>query len=118
MPRGGYRPGAGRPRGSTSSKLTASLMPGITVQTSVDNTEVPEIQPGWQTPLEYMLTVLNDPNADASRRDRLAIAAAPFLHGRPADARPGKKVMAEQAARTAGIDTEWGDDLKPSVKLN
>jgi len=94
------------------------LTPGITVQTSVDNTEVPEIQPGWQTPLEYMLTVLNDPNADASRRDRLAIAAAPFYHSRPADVKLGKKEMAEKAAQNAGAGTDWGDDLAPCVKLN
>ena len=118
MARGGYRPGAGRPRSSTSSKLTASLMPGIKVQTSAHNTEVPEIQPGWQTPLEYMLTVLNDPNADPSRRDRLAIAAAPFVHGRPADAKPGKKKMAEEAAKSAGIGSDWGDDLAPCIKTH
>jgi len=121
MARGGFRPGAGRPPGAKSIKQTTPLpinARGISVPKSLRITEPPRLHPDWQTPLEYMLTVMNDEGADPARRDRLAIAAAPFLHGRPADARPGKKVMAEQAARTAGIDTEWGDDLKPSVKLN
>ena len=34
------------------------------------------------TPLEYMLAVMRDPSVDADRRDRMAAAAAPFLHPR------------------------------------
>ena len=93
-------------------------MPGIKVQTSADNTEVPEIQPGWQTPLEYMLSVINDASADQNRRDRMAIASAPYVHSRPADVKLGKKEMAEKAAKDAGAGSDWGDDLAPCVKLN
>jgi hypothetical protein len=35
-----------------------------------------------QTPLHYMLSVVADPTADVDRRDRMAIAAAPFCHPR------------------------------------
>jgi hypothetical protein len=35
-----------------------------------------------QTPLEHVLAVLHDPKADADRRDRMAVAAAPFVHPR------------------------------------
>jgi hypothetical protein len=34
------------------------------------------------TPLEHMLAVLHDPKADPDRRDRMAVAAAPFVHPR------------------------------------
>jgi hypothetical protein len=34
------------------------------------------------TPLEYMLAVLRDENADPERRDEMAKAAAPYLHPR------------------------------------
>jgi hypothetical protein len=34
------------------------------------------------TPLEYMLNVVRDPMAAPDRRDRMAIAAAPFVHPR------------------------------------
>jgi hypothetical protein len=34
------------------------------------------------TPLEYMLSVLRDPTVDAERRDRMAAAAAPYIHPR------------------------------------
>ena len=31
-------------------------------------------------PLDYMLSVMRDANADAKRRDAMAMAAAPYLH--------------------------------------
>jgi hypothetical protein len=69
MPRGGFRPGAGRPKGSKTAR------PGV-------------------APLEYMLAVMNDVAADDARRDRMAIAAAPFVHARsaqvPADPTEGR----------------------------
>jgi hypothetical protein len=34
------------------------------------------------TRLEYMLTAMRDPSVDADRRDRMAAAAASFLHPR------------------------------------
>jgi hypothetical protein len=33
-------------------------------------------------PLDYMLSVMRDPNADHKRRDAMAMAAAPYLHAR------------------------------------
>jgi hypothetical protein len=51
-----------------------------------------------------MLMVMNDAEADINRRDRMAVAAAPFCHPRVADARTGKKderqVVAEASAST------------------
>lgn len=34
------------------------------------------------TPLDYMLQVLRDENADEARRDDMARAAAPYIHAR------------------------------------
>jgi hypothetical protein len=34
------------------------------------------------TPLEYMLSVVRDPEARSDRRDRMAQAAAPYVHAR------------------------------------
>src|SRR5262245_427836 len=53
-------------------------------------------------PLDYMLKVMRDPKADKARRDRMAIAAAPYCHERVGDKRfdnrVGKKEVAAQAA--------------------
>jgi hypothetical protein len=63
------------------------------------------------SPLDYMLTVMRDPQADPMRRDRLAIAAAPYVHPRVEPKSRGKKQRAEDAAKTAAVGTEWGNDL-------
>ncbi|HET9536447.1 MAG TPA: hypothetical protein VFP43_14090, partial [Mesorhizobium sp.] len=89
---GGYRPNAGRPKGqknlSKADRTSASQMP-----------------------LDYMLAVMRDKTADVSRRDRMAIAAAPYVHKRTDLV--GKKEAAQQAAETAGEATDWADLLKP-----
>jgi hypothetical protein len=90
MARGGYRPGAGRPRKyAADAEITGG--------------------PEDLSPLSYMLTVMNDAAADPARRDRMAVSAAPYCHPR-ADA-IGKKAEAAKAARHAGIGTEWENDL-------
>jgi hypothetical protein len=64
------------------------------------------------TPLEYMLHVINDPSASVDRRDRIAMAAAPFVHERVADTVVGKKQKLQAEAVTAGAGSDWGDDLR------
>lgn len=39
-----------------------------------------EIAKMGQTPLEYMLRVMRDSRASGERRDKMAIAAAPYVH--------------------------------------
>ena len=85
MARGGYRPGAGRPKGSPTIRLTAEAQ------------EAPD-------PLTYLRSVMADPNADPARRDRAAIALLPYLHPR---AEAGGKKAAEAAARDAERGTDW-----------
>jgi len=61
------------------------------------NTENPD----HLEPLDYMLAVMNDHAADKERRDRMAIAAAPFVHPRIAEGK-GKKQEKENKAKNAG----------------
>jgi hypothetical protein len=65
--RGGARPGAGRPKGSTERRFL----------------EQPEQRKRYKnatTPIEYLLAVMNDPLADFRRRDRAARAAVKYCH--------------------------------------
>jgi hypothetical protein len=68
MPRGGPRPGAGRPKGSKVAR-TASK-------------ERQKLAESGLTPLEYLIQLVRDETAE--RKDRLdaAKAAAPYLHPR------------------------------------
>jgi phage terminase small subunit len=53
-----------------------------------------------EKPLEYMLRVMNDPNADPELRSRMAQAAAPYVHQRQGEGM-GKKEEAEDLAKKA-----------------
>ena len=74
MSNGGKRQGAGRPKGAVA-KVTAqarkkALESGI-------------------SPLDYMLKVMRNSNADPKRRDDMAKAAAPFVHAKLASVQHG-----------------------------
>jgi len=115
MARGGYRPGSGRRKGSKNWKSLGEAAAPIVVQPVPQH----EIPPGM-SPLEYMLSVMRDGDADSARRDRMAIAAAPFCHARAADAMPGKKEREAEKARLAVTtpSSQWGDDLNANVQPN
>lgn len=91
VPRGGYRPGAGRPR-------KVPVPPENIQQSAADS---------GMSPLDYMLGVMRDGGADPGRRDRMAIAAAPYVHPKPSEVAPGKKAEAELASLTAERGSDW-----------
>jgi hypothetical protein len=62
------------------------------------------------TPLEYMLKVLRDRNAEWSRRDEMAKAAAPYLHPRLAAIEHGNKNELGIADRLAAALKRAGMD--------
>lgn len=82
MASGGFRPTAGRPKGSKAPKAKP-----IKVAADIKKAA----RQSGMTPLDYMLTVMNDSKADDERRDRMAVSAAPYVHARPTDALGGKK---------------------------
>lgn len=108
MPIGSPRPTAGRPRGA---KTAPKSEPIAKVPADVRKAA----RKSGMTPLDYMLNVMRDDTADDARRDRMAMAAAPYVHAKPAETAKGKKEQAEEAAKTAGQGTGWGDDLTPPL---
>mgnify|MGYP001590180194 CR=1 FL=1 len=73
---------------------------------------------GEAMPLDYMLAVMRDNSVDVARRDRMAVAAAPYLHAKPSETGAlGKK---EQAAIDAGrpdTSTEIGRIMQERIEL-
>lgn len=80
---GGARPGAGRPR--KQPKLPSASRERA-LPAPAENLD----------PLEYLLRVMNDPASPQHRRDRAAIAAAPYVHGKVGE--KGKKEAKNEAA--------------------
>jgi hypothetical protein len=64
---GGKRPGAGRPKGARN-KFTEAILSNSAAS--------------GELPLEYMLRIMRDPTVDEDRRDKMAIAVAPYMHPR------------------------------------
>lgn len=106
MARGGYRPGSGPAKG-TKYRPRASKGKPILKLKAPKKPEIPqdikdEAKAANLTPLEYMLKVMNDPmEKDNARKDRMAIAAAPFVHPRIAEG-AGKKKEKDDKAKQAG----------------
>lgn len=86
---GGARPGAGRKRGSPNLRKAAAL-----VQAASEGL----------TPLEYMLQVLREENADPKERAWAAEKAAPYLHPRPAPLERTVEIDLPDTSTVAGID--------------
>ena len=61
---------------------------------------------GMLSPLDYLLSIVRNPNEDPRRRDKAAIAALPYCHAK------GKKEVAAAAAKAAGKADGWGSDLE------
>jgi len=113
MASGGYRPNSGpakgtkyRPRAAkqdgeikpkqrkerTTKPLSPFLSPDIAAAAEAANL----------TPLEYMLKVMNDATeTDKARKDRMAIAAAPFCHVRKGEGAGKKDEKADRAKSAA-----------------
>jgi hypothetical protein len=103
MAKGGYRPGAGRPKGAKTKHNKAETVTDINAAAASENL----------TPLEYMLRIMRDPNEDADRRARMAIAAAPFCHARKGEG-SGKEDKAERAKQAGSGKFAAG---RPPIKL-
>ena len=91
MPRGGARPGAGRPKGSRTFKavIDRPILNGI-------------------TPLELLLTLVAMPEAPVALRFQAAKVAAPYVHRRLAPlAPPSRAEQRAMDAETAEDGTEW-----------
>jgi len=99
MPRGGRRPGAGRPKG-VPNKLNAEIRGAALA--------------GGESPLDYMLRIMRDEKQEPERRDKMAVAAAPYLHSKMTAVQHGgsiglsplAQILEEIDGCTAGLPSE------------
>ena len=89
MGKGGQRPGAGRPAGSVNQR-NAEFLEALTRE--------------GETPLEYMLSVMRDTEADPKARSWAAEKSAPYVHPRPAPIERTVQIDLPSTATIAGIE--------------
>ena len=95
MAKGGYRPGAGRPRGSTTA--------GKKVKAAEKALQAaPQGSHRFETALDFAMAAINgEVEADMDGKIRLAIAAMPFQHPKKEATAAGKKEQREEKAKAA-----------------
>jgi hypothetical protein len=100
MARGGYRPNSGPKKGTKyRPRASKGATPKKTKKSKIPQDIVDEAKAVNLTPLAYMLKVMNDDKeTDKARRDRMAIAAAPFVHARKGEGAGKKEEKADKAA--------------------
>jgi hypothetical protein len=90
MPRtGGAREGAGRKPGSVNRRNAEVIAEAIAAGI---------------TPVEFMLGIMRDQDADPKRREWAAEKAAPYLHPRPAPLERTVEIDLPDTSTVAGID--------------
>lgn len=114
MPRGGYRPGAGRPKKASAGSAPKAAAVTVKVPSEVSV----EARRAGLDPLSYMLAVMNDEEADEARRDRMAIAAAPFVHAKADAVAPGKKEQRQAGAEQVAAAGRFAPRLAPKLAVD
>ncbi len=113
MPRGGSRPGAGRPRKHPKSDVSVAQVVSKVADSPPASSAPSQPQtpasPGPVQPLEYMLSVMNNPEVNAELRARMAVAAAPYCH--PKKGEGGKKEQQQDAAKR--VASRFGASAPP-----
>ena len=115
MARGGFRPGAGRPKLTEAENAERKALKGVAApakkpakkKRTNPHLDLPldvaeEAAMASMSPLDYMLHVMRNGAVESARRDRMAIAAAPFVHARQEGMAPGKRDLQKKAADAAG----------------
>lgn len=100
MGSGGYRPNSGPAKG-TKYKTKGTARESKKKKSGIPNDIIEDAAAENMAPLDYMLKVMRDDQADPARRDRMAVAAAPFCHPRKGEGE-GKKDAKAERAREAG----------------
>ncbi|WP_207479554.1 hypothetical protein [Arenibaculum pallidiluteum] len=104
MARGGFRPGAGRPKGAKKATPAVKKAEAVLDQAAAAAPEAPAPKRRFATALDFAMAAINGelPDIESADRTRLAIAAMPYQHPKLAEQAPGKKAEKEKAAEQAG----------------
>lgn len=83
---------------------------------SVENVPVVATTPVAETPLEFMLRVMNDPTEKPATRARMAVAAAQYIHTKTGDG--GKKDAKQSAAEEVVAKGKFSPAAPPRLVVN
>lgn len=71
---------------------------------------------GGDLPLDYMLRIMRDPEAPMDRKDKMAIAAAPYLHAKLESIQHSGEITTTKVIRAPALAQtaqSWSDQYVP-----
>jgi len=98
MPRGGARPGAGRPKGSRMEPVRKALRAAV-------RERLVEVVENGEDPLSVLLAMLKDPAADLQTRLRIAETLLPYTTPRQNGRPPRAEKFAQRPAKSLETPT-------------
>lgn len=108
MPRGGRRPGAGRPRKDRTPDELQEFEDRLAAEKALPDPPA-DGEHRYKTSLEFAMAIINDDEKPLAERRRLAIAALPYQHEKLAERPAGKKeqkgARAKQVASAGRFST-------------
>lgn len=99
MPRGGSRPGAGRPKGAKTILTEKAIMKAA----------------DGLMPLDYMLGILRDESRSEEQRMDAAKAAAPYVHARQIESKVQSENVNYTIADRPLTEDEWEREYSPDA---
>lgn len=105
MPRGGARPGAGRPKGSSKKRREVATQRPTTVEEAVA-----ALPTKFDDAEQYLMSVINNPEVPRDDKIKAALGVIPYQKPKLADKPAGKK---ETAAGRAAAAAEGGSKFAP-----
>jgi len=108
-----HRVGRGEKLTMAEKKLMEKI--GAELAAEVNGEKPLTVQGETETPLEFMLRIMNDPNEPEEFRARMAVSSAPFCHARVGEGL-GKKEEKNERAKTAGAG-RFRASAPPQIKL-
>lgn len=119
MPSGGYRAISGPMKGSKiprKSKKNKDVDISSKIENKLPSDIIDDSKNAGMSPLDFMLMVMRDENADPIRRDRMAVSAAPYIHVKPTETKKNKKETTEEKAMKAASSGKFAPMMPPTLK--
>lgn len=119
MARGGFRPGAGRPKGArTATKQERKVVK--TLEAAAADPEAAQDRPrtAFKTALDFAMDVINDPVQPMDAKVRLAIAAMPFQNPKLEAVGTGKKERQQEEAKDLARNGKFSTPTGPRLAVN
>ena len=117
MPRGGPRPGSGRPRKDRTPDELQEFEDKLAAEKALPDPPA-HAKHRYKSSLEFAMAIINDDEKPLAERRRLAIAALPYQHEKLAERPAGKKEQKGARAKQVAQGGRFGVPSAPQLAVD